>query len=312
MAINADDRRRALSHLNSLSEARLRQDVLIPLYRALGFRDVVEAHGQDEYGKDLLFKDGTRFGDSLYLASLVKKGKIHGSSAKSGNVAEVLNQAREAFEYPFKDQFDNFVEKHISMLFVVASGEITAKAKDYVSNALAAGGVNGSLRFHDGEFILSLLEHHIPSILQTWLRPGQNACFGGTATPLDYYPTLDVLIRHPSLATAIRVTADFDTGASQSLISGEFLESQGVKMDRLLETPQSMTHLGRYFVYARHECEMSLDGSRFVSLPIAVVRDWGASTLTLIRPGRVMLLGRDVPLALGARVSLDFSEALGS
>lgn len=53
--------------LLDMDEARLRRDVLVPLFREMGFRDVFEYHGQAmEQGKDIVTRQTyTRIRDAL-------------------------------------------------------------------------------------------------------------------------------------------------------------------------------------------------------------------------------------------------------
>jgi hypothetical protein len=47
------DKKEKLEILRKLDEKRLRQEVLIPLFQKMGFKDVIEYHGSTEKGKAL-------------------------------------------------------------------------------------------------------------------------------------------------------------------------------------------------------------------------------------------------------------------
>lgn len=303
MTLSSQDRVKALKHLRALNEERLRNEVLIPLYKVLGFINVVEAHGHDEFGKDILFEDVNRFGDKVYIASLVKAKAIHGSTSQSGNVSEVLAQAREALQMPFPDRFDGFSKKSISMLYIVTSGSIKPKARQYISESLRTG----AIRFQDGDQILSLIEQKFPSIIDDWFKGRQITAFSKTTvSSSDFYPSLMVYFKHHKSGEPISIIADFDSGATASLVSKEFLDSIGLGVFDNFE--MMSLHLGKPFVYVRNILDVSLDGKVFKAVPILVVTDWNASPFSMINRERVMLLGRDIPRKFGASIELNFSR----
>lgn len=309
MALNSEQRAQALKYLRNLKEDSFRKEVLIPLYRVLGFKHVVESHGQDEFGKDILFKYIDKFGEYVYLASLVKTQDIHGSTSKLGNVSEVLAQAREAFEIPYLDRFDNHSKKHISMLYIVTSGVIKPKARQYISESLNKGVNYGVIRFQDGEQILSLLEQNVPTMVEGWLKGKHVTSFIKTNLSSDFYPTLTVYFKHPISGEPIPVLADFDSGVSPSLVSKEFLESICFKFSESDVSNQYVgSHLGLTYVYEKQKLEVSLDGKKFKKVPLILISDWKASPLVKVNSERVMLLGRDIPIIFGSLLELDFSN----
>ncbi len=310
MSLNIEEREAALCELRKLSENEFSKKVLIPLYTALGFFDITHTHGEDEFGKDIIFSDKNKFGETVYYTSLVKQGDISGDTASSKTIANILAQAREALMMPFSDRHDGYVEKLVSRLFIVTSGNITGKARRVITEALRRGGLVGDVRFLDGDQVISLIEQVDPEIVRTWIR--QNIVTEWVTLPIigDYYPAIRLYIRHQERTDTHIIVAGFDTGASLSFISAEYLESLGFNLGGVervssLIVGVSMHHLYRY---CRSTFNVSLDGKTFRRLPLNVVWNWSNSPFTKVNPSRVCYLGRDIPKLLKARIEIDFGD----
>jgi len=89
-------REQLLAYLERASEDELIQDVLLPLFRQLGFHRITPAGHKDkalEYGKDIWMKHTLPTTHVLYFGIQVKKAKLDAAgTTKEGNanVAEVL------------------------------------------------------------------------------------------------------------------------------------------------------------------------------------------------------------------------------
>ena len=96
----AERQRRELltAYLDGASEDELIADVLLPLFRQLGFHRITSAGHKDkalEYGKDIWMKFTLPTQHVLYFGIQAKKGKLDASGASGAanvNVAEILNQ----------------------------------------------------------------------------------------------------------------------------------------------------------------------------------------------------------------------------
>ena len=149
-----------LAYIQSLSEADLRSQVLVPLFTKMGFNDVVEHHGALEFGKDIVFRELDRFGEYIYYGVAAKRGDIHGSVGKSGNVSEVFYQAQQAFGEPWVDPFD--ARPHmIDRVIITTSGKITQVAILSISERMRGQ----NIRFVDGRKIVNLINQYSPDIL---------------------------------------------------------------------------------------------------------------------------------------------------
>ena len=81
------------SRLSNMPEAELRTDVLVPLFKAMGFRDVQHYHGgAGEQGKDIVMWWPSPLGDREYHAVVVKATQISGQASGRGSAAEVFMQ----------------------------------------------------------------------------------------------------------------------------------------------------------------------------------------------------------------------------
>eukprot|EP01037_Dinobryon_pediforme_P007879 gene7879-7947_t len=88
-----------VGYLDRISEDELIEEVLLPLFRQLGFHRITAAGHKDkalEYGKDIWMKYILPTQHVLYFGIQVKKGKLDSSGVSKGsnaNIAEIHNQA---------------------------------------------------------------------------------------------------------------------------------------------------------------------------------------------------------------------------
>lgn len=91
-------------HLLSIDEAELRREVLVPLFKAMGFRDVFEHHGHAlEQGKDIVMWAQDPLGRRLNYAVVAKAKPISGQASGKGSAGEVCMQAHQCFGAPYID-----------------------------------------------------------------------------------------------------------------------------------------------------------------------------------------------------------------
>src|SRR5713226_1706880 len=90
-----------LSFLQTLSERELSELVLIPLFRAMGFREIRYLHGRDEHGKDIVFAEESPLEGKKYYCAAVKATTLSGSVSSSRSIREVHYQIRQALQTPF-------------------------------------------------------------------------------------------------------------------------------------------------------------------------------------------------------------------
>lgn len=153
-------REQLLSYLDAASEDMLIEEVLLPLLRQLGFHRVTAAGHKDkqlEYGKDVWIKFTLPTQHVLYFGMQVKKGKLDTSGISKGstaNVAEILNQVTMMLGH---EVFDPDIGKRVLVdhAFIVAGGEITKAARNWLGNKLDAS-KRCQILFMDREDILNL------------------------------------------------------------------------------------------------------------------------------------------------------------
>ncbi|MCL4215396.1 MAG: hypothetical protein KJ052_00090 [Candidatus Hydrogenedentes bacterium] len=153
-------REQLLAYLDKASEDEIIEEVLLPLFRQLGFHRITVAGHKDkalEYGKDLWMKFTLPTQHVLYFGIQAKKGKLDASGvSKEGNanVAEVLNQTTMMLGHEI---FDPEIGKRVLVdhAFIVAGGEITKAARNWLGNKLDAS-KRSQVMFMDRDDILNL------------------------------------------------------------------------------------------------------------------------------------------------------------
>jgi hypothetical protein len=149
-----------VAYLDDASEDSLIEDVLLPLFRQLGFHRVTVAGHKDkllEYGKDVWMKYTLPTQHVLYFGIQVKKGKLDAagfSKPSNANIAEILNQVGMMLGHEI---FDPEIGKRVLVdhAFIVAGGEITKAARNWLGNKLDAS-KRSQILFMDRDDILNL------------------------------------------------------------------------------------------------------------------------------------------------------------
>ena len=134
-----EKRGRLASYLDTASEDDLIEQVLLPLFRHLGFRRITAAGHKDkalEYGKDVWMKFTLPTGHHLYFGIQAKRGKLDAAGkTRNENVAEVLAQIRMMLGHQL---FDPEINKRtlVDHAIIVAGGEITKQARNWLGEQL--------------------------------------------------------------------------------------------------------------------------------------------------------------------------------
>ncbi|MEU4703306.1 hypothetical protein AB0G12_40010 [Nonomuraea dietziae] len=148
------------AYLEKASEDELIEEILLPLFRQMGFHRVTAAGHKDkalEYGKDVWMKFTLPTQHVLYFGLQAKKGKLDASGtsrAGNANVAEIYNQVLMMLSHEiFDPEFGKRVL--VDHAFIVAGGEITKQARNWLAHALDAA-QRRSIIFMDRNDILDL------------------------------------------------------------------------------------------------------------------------------------------------------------
>lgn len=155
------------SYLDRCSEDELIEEVLLPLFRQLGFHRITAAGHKDkalEYGKDVWMKFTLPTLHVLYFGIQAKKGKLDAAGASkdgSANVAEMHNQVNMMLGHKI---FDPELNRRVLVdhAFIVAGGEITKQARNWLGGKLDAT-KRSQIMFMDRDDILNLfVVQHLP------------------------------------------------------------------------------------------------------------------------------------------------------
>lgn len=149
-----------VSFLNGCSEDELIADILLPLFRQLGFYRITSAGHKDkslEYGKDIWMKFMLPTQHLLYFGIQVKKGKLDASGmtkSDNANIAEIYNQVLMMLGHEI---FDPEIGKKVLVdhAFIVAGGEITKSARNWLGGKLDVS-KRSQIMFMDRDDILNL------------------------------------------------------------------------------------------------------------------------------------------------------------
>ena len=148
------------TYLEQAPEDALIEEVLLPLFRQLGFHRITAAGHKDkalEYGKDVWMRFTLPTQHVLYFGIQAKKGKLDAAGISSGanaNVAEIHNQAMMMLGHEI---FDPEIGKRVLVdhAFIVAGGEITKAARNWLGCKLDQS-KRSQIMFMDREDILNL------------------------------------------------------------------------------------------------------------------------------------------------------------
>lgn len=149
-----------VQYLEPASEDEFIEEILLPLFRQLGFHRITAAGHKDkalEYGKDIWMKFVLPTQHVLYFGLQAKRDKLDAagdSKAATRNVAEIHNQALMMLGHEI---FDPETSKRVLVdhAFIVAGGEITKAARNWLGNKLDAT-KRSQIMFMDRDDIINL------------------------------------------------------------------------------------------------------------------------------------------------------------
>jgi hypothetical protein len=148
------------AYLDTCSEDELIEEVLLPMFRQLGFHRVTAAGHKDkalEYGKDIWMRFTLPTQHVLYFGIQAKKGKIDAAGVSRDarrNIAEIHQQVLMMLGHEI---FDPESSKRVLVdhAFIVAGGEITKQARNWLGGKLDAT-KRSQIMFMDRDDILNL------------------------------------------------------------------------------------------------------------------------------------------------------------
>lgn len=150
------------SELLKMDEDDLRRNVLVPLFKAMGFRDVTLWHGRStEKGKDIVMWRPADLRERVNYAVVAKRGKISGKASGSSSAGEVIFQIQQAFSEPYTDPITTHVEV-IERCYVVTPAEISPEGLEAVKGPLRAQNLDKVTDFITGDTLWELIQKHLP------------------------------------------------------------------------------------------------------------------------------------------------------
>lgn len=129
-------------------------EVLLPLFRAMGFNDVHYNHGKREFGKDITFSEIDKFGVRRNYGVQVKAGDLSGEV--QSDLDKIIAQIDDAFTIPFLEVTSR-EQRYISNLIIAVSGRFTDNAKDKIMAKVAVR----TVYFFDIEKVEELLTKYM-------------------------------------------------------------------------------------------------------------------------------------------------------
>lgn len=153
-------RNKLTSYLKSCSEDELIEEVLVPLFRQLGYQRVSAVGHKDkslEYGKDVWMRFILPTQHVLYFGIQAKKGKLDASGkskASNTNMSEIYNQTLMMLGHEIFDPETN-KRSLVDHGFIIAGGEITKQARNWLGGKLNAS-QRSQIMFMDKDDILNL------------------------------------------------------------------------------------------------------------------------------------------------------------
>ncbi len=153
-------RKQLIEYLEECSEDNLIEEVILPLFRQLGYHRITAVGHKDkslEYGKDIWMRYVLPTQHVLYFGIQAKKGKLDSSGNSRGsnaNIAEIYNQVLMMLGHEIFDP-ETSKKALVDHAFIVAGGEITKQAKNWLGGKLDAS-KRSQILFMDRDDILNL------------------------------------------------------------------------------------------------------------------------------------------------------------
>ncbi len=142
-------------------EEEYTNEIIIPLLQNMGFSDVRNNHGIDEFGKDILFSDYNRFGIKQYHAAQVKFKNINGKN--QGDMGDIIEHIKRAFNMPFPDIISK-ENVYINYFYVMISEEYKQSAIEIILRDLNINQYKNRLHFFDGNKIKELRQVNLVNV----------------------------------------------------------------------------------------------------------------------------------------------------
>lgn len=153
-------RNQLAAYLDMCSEDELIEEILLPMFRQLGFHRITAAGHKDkalEYGKDVWMRFVLPTQHVLYFGIQAKRDKLDAAGASregSKNMAEIYQQVLMMLGHEIFDP-ETSKKALVDHAFIIAGGEITKQARNWLGGKLDAS-KRSQIMFMDRNDILDL------------------------------------------------------------------------------------------------------------------------------------------------------------
>src|ERR1017187_9823031 len=148
--------------IRAMRENDLRKEVLIPLFRKMGYKDVFEFHGgSQEQGKDIVMWKPDEIRPRINFAVVVKAERITGQASGKLSANEVGFQIQQAFGSPFNDP-TTLEQQEVHECIVVSSKEISKEAHESIKSFLKKTNLEMRTTFINGDKLWEHVEKYLP------------------------------------------------------------------------------------------------------------------------------------------------------
>jgi hypothetical protein len=134
-------------------------NVLLPLFRSMGYQGVHLTHGQREFGKDIIFSEIDKLGIRRNFGVQVKTGDVTGEA--NSQLDKLIGQIDDAFKMSYVDIYTK-EERHITDLIIAISGKFTGNAPQKIHEKIH----NRNVHFLDIDKVKELLTKYMNKQIQ--------------------------------------------------------------------------------------------------------------------------------------------------
>lgn len=150
--------------MQNMSEDDLCQQVLIPLLRAMRYRDVTYVHGGSaEQGKDIVCWKEDVLGTRHNLAIVAKAVKMSGKAKVArGTAGEISTQIQQCFGEKFPDPITS-EQQNVHECWVVSNKVITKEAEIAIRSSISPSTLERNVKFVNRDQLWACVEHYMPN-----------------------------------------------------------------------------------------------------------------------------------------------------
>lgn len=148
------------AQLRKLSEKELREEVLVPLFEAMGFQNVEVYHwGPNEQGKDIVMSKTGELGVPEFYGVVAKQGDISGAVSGESSAGETAPQIRQCLNGEVSHP-QTGESRNVRRCLVIASGRISKDTRQAIGNTIE-GWQRRLTEFINGDKLWRLIEEHL-------------------------------------------------------------------------------------------------------------------------------------------------------